>query len=118
MIYRVLALILLVLFSTYTVYTMSISEQSLLNFGYQLISSPDTAQVVIDLYVMALLAMIWMYQDLKSRGKTLLHWLPYALLTLVFVSAGPLLYLVLRPHKGESDSELHEEQVKQTGRER
>ncbi len=91
------SLILLILFAGYTGYTMSIAEQSLLSFGYQLISSPDTAQVVIDLYIMAFLALVWMYQDIKLRGKTIKHWLPYALVTLIFVSIGPLLYLVLRP---------------------
>ena len=95
---RAVSLILLVLFTGYTGYTMSIAEQSLLSFGYQLISSPDTAQVVIDLYLMAILAMVWMYQDNKNRGNTIKHWLPYALVTLVFVSVGPLLYLVLRPN--------------------
>ena len=94
---RTVSLILLVLFASYTGYTMSIAEQSLLSFGYQLISSPDTAQVVIDLYIMAGLALVWIYQDIKSRGKTIKHWLPYAAVTLVFVSMGPLLYLALRP---------------------
>lgn len=93
---RIVSLILLLLFAGYTGYTMSIAEQSLLSFGYQLISSPDTAQVVIDLYIMAILALAWMYQDIKQRGKTIKHWLPYALVTLLFVSIGPLLYLVLR----------------------
>ena len=80
----------------YTVYTMSIAEQSLLSFGFQLITSPDTAQVVIDLYIMAILAIVWMYYDVKQLGKTLMYFLPFALLTLVFVSVGPLLYLALR----------------------
>lgn len=97
---RIMSLILLILFAGYTTYTLSIAEQSLISFGYQLLSSPDTAQVVIDLYIMALLALAWMYQDIKSRGKTIKHWLPYAAITLVFVSIGPLLYLVLRPNHG------------------
>lgn len=96
---KVAAQVLLVLFLGYTGYTMSIAEQSLLSFGYQLISSPDTAQVVIDLYIMAALALCWMFQDIKQQDKSIKHWLPYAALTLVFVSAGPLLYLSLRPVK-------------------
>jgi hypothetical protein len=68
----------------------------LLNFGYQLISSPDTAQVVLDLYIMAFLAIVWMYQDSKISGKSIWYFLPFASLTLVFVSIGPLLYLVLK----------------------
>jgi len=91
------ALILLVPFVIYTAYTMLIAEQSLLSFGYQLISSPDTAQVVIDLYLMAILAIVWMYHDSKSLPKKWI-WIPFALLTLIFVSVGPLLYLIMRPN--------------------
>jgi hypothetical protein len=76
---------------------MSIAQQSLLSFGYQLISSPDTAQVVFDLYIMAFLAIVWIYQDSKKLGKTNVYFLPFALLTLVFVSIGPLLYIALKP---------------------
>ncbi len=63
----------------------------------QLVSSPDTAQVVFDLYIMAFLAICWMYQDCKLRGKAKWYIVPFALLTLVFVSIGPRLYLVLNP---------------------
>lgn len=91
-----LAIFLLIPFVLYTAYTMSIAEQSLLSFGYQLITSPDNAQVIVDLYIMAVLAIVWMYYDVKKLDKTLMYWLPFALLTLVFVSVGPLLYLALR----------------------
>lgn len=94
---RVTSIILLILFTGYTAYTMSIAEQSLLSFGYQLISNHDTAQVVFDLYIMAFLSIVWMYQDSKGIGKTTMYFLPFALLTLVFVSIGPLLYLALKP---------------------
>ncbi|WP_340677732.1 DUF2834 domain-containing protein [Paraglaciecola sp.] len=93
---RGLAFFLLIPFVLYTAYTMSIAEQSLLSFGYQLMTSSDTAQVVIDLYIMAILAIVWMYYDVKQLDKTVMYWLPFALLTLVFVSVGPLLYLALR----------------------
>ncbi|OUR61180.1 DUF2834 domain-containing protein [Colwellia sp. 39_35_sub15_T18] len=94
---RITSVILLFIFTGYTLYTMSIAEQSLLSFGYQLISSPDTAQVVFDLYIMAFLAIVWMYQDSKNRGKSTMYFLPFAVLTMVFVSIGPLLYLVFKP---------------------
>jgi len=102
--FRTIVLILLVLFTGYTLYTMAVAEQSLLSFGYQLISSPDTAQVVFDLYIMAFLAICWMYHDCKSRRKTKWYIVPFALLTLVFVSIGPLLYLVLNPVKTAKES--------------
>lgn len=99
---KITALITLLLFSAYTIFTMSIAEQSLISFGYQLITSPDTAQVVFDLYIMAILAIVWMYQDTKNSGKSIKYWLPFALITMVFVSIGPLLYLVLKPNNEPS----------------
>ncbi len=87
-----LALAALLGFAGYTAFTMLHAEQSLIQFGLQLMSRPDTAQVVIDLY---LLACVWMYRDARSRGRTLVAVLPYFLLTAVFVSAGPLLYIVV-----------------------
>ena len=89
-------LIILCLFMGFTFWAMAGTEQSLLAFGIELMSSPDTAQVVIDLYILAALACVWMYQDAKSRGKGLGYLIPFFILTAVFVSAGPLLYLVLR----------------------
>ncbi|MDR2316532.1 DUF2834 domain-containing protein [Pseudomonas monteilii] len=93
---RICALALLVLFSLYTGWTMLMAEQSLLAFGLALLSRPDTAQVVIDLYLMAGLACVWMVADNRKRGRGGLRVLPYLLLTAVFVSLGPLLYLVVR----------------------
>ncbi|SEC59011.1 DUF2834 domain-containing protein [Pseudomonas marginalis] len=90
-----LALAALLGFSLYTLFTLLTAEQSLLAFGRELISRPDTAQVVIDLYLMAVLACVWMYRDARARGRSLASVLPYFLLTAVFVSVGPLLYIVI-----------------------
>ena len=88
-------------FSLYTLATMLTAEQSLIAFGRELLSRPDTAQVVIDLYLMALLACVWMYKDGRRRGRSTASLLPYFLLTAVFVSLGPLLYLVVKGCKDE-----------------
>ena len=48
-----LPLVVLCLFMGFTFWVMAGAEQSLLAFGAQLMSSPDTAQVVIDLYILA-----------------------------------------------------------------
>jgi hypothetical protein len=58
----------LVLFSLYTGWTMLIAEQSLLAFGLAQLSRPDTAQVVIDLYLIAGLACLWMVKDNRLRA--------------------------------------------------
>lgn len=90
-----IALITLLLFAAYTASTLLLAEQSLLAFGVGLMSRPDTAQVVIDLYLLACMACIWMYRDTRSKGKSLTSLLPYFLITAVFVSIGPLLYIVV-----------------------
>ncbi|MBC3337938.1 DUF2834 domain-containing protein [Pseudomonas proteolytica] len=90
-----IALASLLVFSLYTLGTLLWAEQSLLAFGLELLSRPDTAQVVIDLYLMAALACVWMYRDARTRGRSLASVLPYWLLTAVFVSVGPLLYIVV-----------------------
>lgn len=90
-----IALAGLLAFTFYTVITMLAADQSLMAFGRELISRPDTAQVVIDLYLMAALACVWMCRDARARGKPLASVLPYLLVTAVFVSIGPLLYIVV-----------------------
>lgn len=107
-----LPLTALIGFSAYTLFVMTQAEQSLLQFGIELMSNLDTAQVVIDLYILATLACIWMYQDAKARGRSLLSVLPFLLLTALFASIGPLLYLLVRslapPLPGEADVGLRQ----------
>lgn len=91
-----LALAALLGFAAYTGYTMWTAQQSLMAFGMGLMSSPDTAQVVIDLYLLAVLACVWMYRDARTRGQSMASVWPYFLLTALFVSAGPLLYVVVK----------------------
>lgn len=91
-----LPLTALIAFTGYTVSVMLQAEQSLIDFGISLMSRPDTAQVVIDLYLLAILAGVWMVKDARSRGRTGWSVVPYLLLTAIFVSIGPLLYLVVR----------------------
>lgn len=91
-----LPLVALIAFAGYTVSVMLQAEQSLIDFGISLMSRPDTAQVVIDLYLLAILAGIWMYRDARKRGQSGWAVVPYLLVTAIFVSVGPLLYLVVR----------------------
>lgn len=100
-----LPLLTLILFAAYTIFSMLQAEQSLLQFGIQLMSSLDTAQVVIDLYILAALACIWMYHDNKSRGKSFASVVPYLLITAVFVPIGPLLYLVVKGFSRQSSAD-------------
>ncbi|MNP66869.1 hypothetical protein D3C76_1626300 [compost metagenome] len=87
------------------------AEQSLIDFGISLMSRPDTAQVVIDLYLLAILAGIWMYQDARKRGWSVWAVLPYLLITAVFVSVGPLLYLVVTGIQNRNRSVVAADQI-------
>ncbi|HRL94284.1 MAG TPA: DUF2834 domain-containing protein [Pseudomonas sp.] len=97
----VIPLIVLLAFTAFTAFAMSQAEQSLVDFGIELVSSLDTAQIVIDLYILAALACIWMYQDNKSRKKPFIAIVPYLVITAVFISIGPLLYLVVKDFSKE-----------------
>ncbi len=90
-----IALAVLLVFSLYTAWTMLMAEQSLLAFGLELISRQDTAQVVIDLYLMGIMACIWIYRDARSKGRSLVAIVPFFMVTAIFVSSGPLLYIVI-----------------------
>ncbi|VVP69134.1 hypothetical protein PS918_00883 [Pseudomonas fluorescens] len=106
-----LPLIALIAFAGYTLSVMLQAEQSLIDFGISLMSRPDTAQVVIDLYLLATLAGIWMYRDARQRGGSAWSVVPYWLLTAVFVSVGPLLYLVVRGLQDRKRSGAETQQI-------
>lgn len=92
----VLPLAALLTFTAYTLFVMTQAEQSLIQFGLELMSRLDTAQVVIDLYILAALSCLWMYNDTKARGRSFTSVLPYFVITALFASIGPLLYLVVK----------------------
>jgi len=50
-----------------------------------------TTTLFVDASIALGLVVMWMWDDARAQGRS---WLPYALLTLVFGSVGPLLYLV------------------------
>jgi len=47
------------------------------------------------------LACVWMYRDARGRGRSVRSVVPYFLLTAVFVSVGPLLYIVVQGVRDE-----------------
>lgn len=71
----------------------------ILHVGYvgfyeQLLATPAGRQVFVDILIALVLVLSWMRHDARARSRS--FW-PYAALTLVLGSLGPLLYLLLRP---------------------
>jgi hypothetical protein len=50
-----------------------------------------TITLLVDLVISLSLVMAWMWRDARDRGRA---FLPYAILTLLFGSIGPLAYLI------------------------
>lgn len=59
-------------------------------------SSLGTWQVLLDLVIMSGIAMGFIWRDARRTGRKV--W-PFALVTLAAGSFGPLLYLLMRPHR-------------------
>lgn len=58
------------------------------------LSTPIGALVAVDLALALGMALMWMWRDARRRG---VNPVPYAVMTLLTGSAGPLLYLVRHP---------------------
>ena len=76
----------------------ALSVVAMLDAGYlgifeASLDSWATTQVLFDLVIVAVLAMVWMVNDARKRGTN--PW-PYVALTLFAGSFGPLLYLIVR----------------------
>jgi hypothetical protein len=78
-------------FGAYTI--AAFVEHGLIGFIEEAVENLATVQVLIDLSIVATLALIWMYRDSRSSG---VPFLPYAVLTVLAGSFGPLSYLLHR----------------------
>jgi hypothetical protein len=88
---RMLLLLVLVLFGALT-------AVALWQHGYWGIFAPHfqtfgAGQVLADLVIALVLAIIWMWHDARARGRN--PW-PFIAITIVAGSFGPLIYLLLR----------------------
>ena len=57
------------------------------------LANAATTAALVDLVIALSLVSVWMWQDARDRGWSAL---PYLVLTLVFGSVGPLVYLIRR----------------------
>lgn len=90
-------LVILVPFSLLSAYAMwQVGYLGIWTAGF---TNWGTAQVLCDLIVTSLLAMLWMVSDARGRGMN--AW-PFVVVTLFAGSFGPLLYLLRRGRAGRA----------------
>lgn len=90
---RLLALVTFVAFAAWTFYLCR--GYNYVSFFKPVLASGPGIQVLTDLTIAQSLILIWMFRDARKAGRT--YW-PYLLITAVFGSFGPLLYLILGRH--------------------
>jgi hypothetical protein len=88
---RTVLVIVTFVFSAFTLGV--VAHTGFVGFYEQLLSTPAGWQVLADIVIALSLVLSWMWTDAKRHGRA---WWPWAALTLVLGSIGPLLYLVLR----------------------
>jgi hypothetical protein len=87
-------IVLLIVTFVFTVFTLGVvAHTGLIGFFEQLLSTPAGWQTLADVAISLSLVLAWMWTDAKRHGRA---WWPWAALTLVLGSIGPLLYLLLR----------------------
>ena len=70
-----------------------IYQYGYIGFLEQALANAATVAVFVDLTIALSLVLLWMWQDARERGVSVL---PYIALTFVLGSVGPLLYLIRR----------------------
>jgi hypothetical protein len=75
---------------------LAVVEHGYLGFFEQVAASSATRLLMLDLVIALSLILVWMWRDAQRRGASGLSIAPYALVTLFFGAAGPLLYLLRR----------------------
>jgi hypothetical protein len=92
---RAVLIIVIVAFGVFT--AIAVVNHGLVGFIEETVENTATLQVLIDLSIVATLALIWMYRDSRTSSTP---FIPYAVLTIVAGSFGPLSYLLHRTWKG------------------
>lgn len=88
---RMALIAVIVAFGAFTI--AAIVEHGVVGFLEEIIENMATLQVLIDLSIVATLALIWMYRDSRGSG---VPFVPYAVLTVAAGSFGLLGYLLHR----------------------
>ena len=75
---------------------VAVMEHGYLGFFELVGANSATRLLMVDLVIALSLITVWMWRDAEKRGASGASIAPYALVTLFFGAAGPLLYLLRR----------------------
>ena len=75
---------------------VAVSDHGYLGFFDIAGSNSATRLMLADLVIALSLILVWMWRDARARGASGASIAPYAIVTLLFGVAGPLLYLIRR----------------------
>jgi hypothetical protein len=75
---------------------IAVSEHGYLGFFEIASSNSATRLMLADLVIGLSLILVWMFRDEQARSGNGMKIAPYAIVTLLFGVAGPLLYLIRR----------------------
>jgi len=92
--FRLVCIVALVVFLVLTV--IAVSAHGYLGFFEIATSNAATRLMLADLVIALSLILVWMFRDEQARSGNGMAIAPFALVTLLFGVAGPLLYLIRR----------------------
>jgi hypothetical protein len=88
---RIIPLIAFIAFAVWT--TFLTHDYNYMSFFEPVLSSRPGIQVLTDLSIAMIMILVWIFYDAQKSQRR--FW-PYLIITIVFGSFGPLLYLILR----------------------
>jgi hypothetical protein len=95
---RVVILAVLAPFTAFSLYAVYV--HGYLGIFASALSSVATTLLLVDLTIALSLALLWMHSDMRGH---LARFVPYALITFLFGSVGPLLYLLRRDARSRAE---------------
>jgi predicted anti-sigma-YlaC factor YlaD len=75
---------------------VAVMEHGYLGFFELAGANSATRLLMVDLVITLSLVLVWMWRDAEKSGSSGMSIAPYAIVTLFFGAAGPLLYLLRR----------------------